>query len=80
MNDTTDWITPVEFALRVGGRKHPDNVRRELESGELHGHQKKKGARWRIHPDAVEVYVRGGDTRQPCGCANVTTLRQRKTA
>lgn len=69
----TDWLTAQQVADAVGA--HIVTIRRALESGRIHGH--KPGRSWRIHPDVPDTWVRGGDTRQPCGCARVTPLRQR---
>lgn len=35
-------------------------VLRALEAGELAGHQRSKRARWRIHRDDLDAWLRGG--------------------
>lgn len=68
-----DWLTARQVADAIGA--HPVTVRRLLEDGRMHGH--KPTRQWRIHPDVPDLWVTGGDTRQPCGCARVTPLRRR---
>ncbi|HEY0889911.1 MAG TPA: helix-turn-helix domain-containing protein [Nocardioides sp.] len=38
---------------------HPQTVRKACESGELHGSQRTKGGRWRIHRDCLDAWLRG---------------------
>lgn len=73
---STRWITPQQVADELG--EHVVTIWRRLEDGRMHGHKPAK--RWHIHPDVPELWVTGGDTRQPCGCARVTDFRRRKTA
>lgn len=72
----TDWLSTREVASIVGC--HYITVARALECGELHGHQRYRGGRWRIHPDAPDAWVQGGDSSAPCGCSSVTPFRRPK--
>jgi excisionase family DNA binding protein len=38
---------------------HPDTVRRALESGGLHGHQRVAGGRWLIRRECLESWMDG---------------------
>lgn len=38
---------------------HVDTVRKALESGELHGSQRKAKGRWRIHRDCLDAWAAG---------------------
>lgn len=62
----TEWLTPAQVNALTG--RHVDTVRRALECGELHGHQRTRKGRWQVHPDAVEAWVRGTDGELACGC------------
>lgn len=63
-----DWLTPAQVAERRGGRTHVVTVRKALESGELHGHQRKRGGRWLVAASAVDAWVQGLDGAAVCGC------------
>ncbi|MFF5988164.1 helix-turn-helix domain-containing protein [Prauserella flavalba] len=69
-----DWLTPKQAA--VTARRHPVTVYKALEAGELHGHQRKRGGRWLVHPDAVSAWIRGTDGTAACGCSNVRRIRR----
>lgn len=71
----TAWLTPAQVAMATG--RHVVTVRRDLESGRLHGHQSCPGGRWRIHPDSVDSYARGLDSRTPCCGSTVAQFRRR---
>lgn len=62
----TDWMTPQKVADKTG--RDVSEVRRALENGELHGHQKVKGGRWKIDPACVDPWVIGLDSRAACCC------------
>jgi hypothetical protein len=64
----TDWLTPEQVAVKRGGKTHVVTVWKALESGELHGHQRKRRGRWQVHPEAVDAWVRGMDGETACGC------------
>lgn len=78
------WLSSKQASDRAG--KHVQSVRRAVELGELHGHQRldERGrpipkSRWTFHPDAVDVFVQGGDERaqrQACGCAGLRAVRR----
>jgi excisionase family DNA binding protein len=51
------WLTPADVQEITGfGRTE---VYAALQTGELEGHQRGKGRLWRIHRDAVDVWIRG---------------------
>lgn len=51
------WLSPTDVQDLTGfGRS---DVYTALQCGELAGHQRGKGGRWRIHIDAVNAWVRG---------------------
>lgn len=62
----TDWMTPQQVADQTA--KHVTDVRRALENGALHGHQKVKGGHWRIDPACVDPWVVDLDSRVACCC------------
>jgi excisionase family DNA binding protein len=70
----TAWLTPQQVAESTG--RHAVTVYRALESGELHGHQKRHGGRWRISTESVEAWQREQDTRTPCCPAKVVPIRR----
>lgn len=72
------WLTPVEVADEIG--LHPDTVRRHLESGELHGHQRMHRGRWQVNPESVEAWRRGMDGVAACGCARLKPVRPTRRA
>ncbi|MFI0465346.1 helix-turn-helix domain-containing protein [Saccharopolyspora sp. 5N102] len=66
------FVTTSEGA-RLANR-HPVTIRRALESGELHGHQRAHGGRWQIHTGSLFAWVRGkAGTSGPC-CPNVRLI------
>jgi excisionase family DNA binding protein len=71
----TDWLTPKQVADAT--KKHVVTVRRDLESGKLHGHQSGKHGHWRVHPDSVDPWVRRQDSRVPCCGSRVVPMRRR---
>jgi hypothetical protein len=70
----TDWLTAAEVKLIAN--RHIDTVRRALESGELHGHQRTRKGRWQIHPNAVDAWIRGMDGPTACGCVRLRAVRR----
>lgn len=73
-----DWITPAQVVEKTGRNKTV--VYEALESGELHGHQRKPGGRWSIHPAVPGAWIRGLDQHEACGCPRVTAIRRQPTA
>ncbi|MEF2979049.1 helix-turn-helix domain-containing protein [Subtercola sp. YIM 133946] len=58
-------------------RRHPNTIRRLLESGELHGSQPRKGGRWLVKEECVDAYLDG----VPCPHKqNVTSIGQKRGA
>lgn len=59
------WHSTATAADIVGS--HPSTVLKALESGELHGAQRVKKGRWRIHRDCLAAWALGEpcDHRQP---------------
>lgn len=57
---TRVWLSTAQSADHAGC--HPDTVLKACESGELHGTQRKKKGRWRIHVDCLDAWCAGG----PC--------------
>ncbi len=64
----TDWLTPAQVAEKRGGKTHVVTVWKALESGELHGHQPKRGGHWSIAAAAVDAWITGMDGVAACGC------------
>ncbi|WP_103348974.1 helix-turn-helix domain-containing protein [Amycolatopsis sp. CA-128772] len=70
--EPSPWLTADQAAVRAG--RHVVRVRGALAAGELHGHQRTKKGRWRVHVDAVDAWVRGDertaarDSERACGC------------
>lgn len=54
------WHNTDQAAEHTG--RHAGTVRKALESGELHGHQRVKGGRWSVHVDCLDAWVGG----MPC--------------
>ncbi|MFI6302119.1 helix-turn-helix domain-containing protein [Amycolatopsis thailandensis] len=75
MNTVIDWWTPAQVATEV--KCHVTTVWLALESGELHGHQRMRGGRWKVHPDAVDAWIRGMDGVAACGCARLRPVGRR---
>lgn len=73
-----DWLTVADVAQVTGW--HPDTVRRRLESGEMHGHQRSRRGRWQIHSDAVDACIRGLDGPTACGCARLQSVTRGRRA
>lgn len=66
--DDSPWLDVAGTAQRAG--RHAVTVRRALETGELHGHQRRHRGRWQIHINAVDGWIRGErDLVAACGCA-----------
>lgn len=55
---TRIWLNTAQAADHAGC--HPDTVRRALEDGGLHGVQRKKNGRWRIHITCLDEWCSGG--------------------
>jgi|GEM_PF-4466819 len=59
---TTDLATRIWFNTKQAGAYtgySPTTVLRALEAGELLGHQRTTGGRWRIHRDSLDAWMRG---------------------
>jgi len=66
-----DWLTPAQVAARMregGSKTHVVTVRKALESGELHGHQRVHRGRWAVPAAAVDAWIKGMDGAAACGC------------
>lgn len=57
---TRIWLTTHEAAERAGC--HRDTVAKACESGAMHGGQRTKNGRWRIHVDCLDAWV----LKEPC--------------
>lgn len=67
MNDRI-WHSTATAAAVVGS--HPSTVLKALEAGELHGAQRIKKGRWRIHRDCLEAWGLGQECdHQKAGAA-----------
>ena len=55
------WMNTAQAAEHAG--RHVDTIRKAVESGELHGSQRKVKGRWRIHVDCLDAWC-GGDQCQ----------------
>lgn len=51
------YFNTSQAAERVGC--HRDTALKALEAGELHGTQRKKNGRWRIHVDCLDAWALG---------------------
>lgn len=54
------WHSTATAGAEVGS--HPSTILKALEAGELHGAQRKKKGRWRIHRDCLAAWALG----EPC--------------
>jgi excisionase family DNA binding protein len=68
-------MTPQQVSTKT--RVHVSDVRRALENGELHGHQKVKGGHWRIDPDCVDPWVIGLESIASCCCRRLRVAARR---
>jgi len=57
MSGAIVWHSTATAAAELG--QHPSTVLKALEAGELHGVQRKKKGRWRIHRDCLNAYGLG---------------------
>lgn len=68
----TEWLTPAQVAASVPARQgktmHVVTVRKALESGELHGHQRMRRGHWTVSAEAVDAWIKGLDGVAACGC------------
>jgi hypothetical protein len=71
----TEWLTPRQVADRTV--RDVSEVRRSLEIGELHGHQKSKGGHWRIDAACVDPWVANLESRSACCCRNLRLAGRR---
>ena len=55
--DDRTWLNVLQAAQYVG--HHPVTLRRALESGKLHGAQRKAGGHWRIRAGCLDAWVAG---------------------
>lgn len=60
MNEGRTWHTTATGAEYADC--HPGTVLKACESSELHGVQRKKGGRWRIHVTCLDAWIEG----RPC--------------
>lgn len=67
------WMSVPSVADYTG--HHRSTVRVALESGELHGHQRRYRGRWNLHIDAVDAWMRGEDGTAACGCSQLGARR-----
>lgn len=58
---TRIWLNTTQAAEHAGC--HRDTAIKALEAGELHGTQRKKGGRWRIHVDCLDSWCAGEKCR-----------------
>lgn len=72
------WLGVAEVARRAA--RHSDSVRRDLENGRLHGHQRCFRGRWTVHVDAVDAWIRNEPSAPACGCSEVARRRTRPRA
>jgi excisionase family DNA binding protein len=54
------WLNTAQAAERAG--VHVETLLVALQAEELHGGQRKKGGRWRIHRDCVDAWA----LHEPC--------------
>jgi hypothetical protein len=67
------WHDTAQAAEHTG--RYVGTVRKALEAGELHGHQRKAGGRWAIHLDCLDAWVGGTACRRHDG-SNVVQLHR----
>ncbi|MEE3126373.1 MAG: helix-turn-helix domain-containing protein [Actinomycetota bacterium] len=58
--NTRLWLDVAQSSEHSG--HHPVTLRRALQSGELHGTQRKAKGKWRIHVTCLDAWLLG----QPC--------------
>lgn len=58
---TRIWMNTAQAAEHAGC--HVDTVLKACEAGDLHGYQRTKKGRWRIHVDCLDAWCGG----EPCG-------------
>lgn len=51
------WLNTNDAAAYAGN--HPVTLRKAFESGELHGSQRTKNGRWRVHVDCLDAWCAG---------------------
>lgn len=51
------WLNTHQAAEHTG--HHVDTIRKALEADELHGHQRVKNGRWRVHIDCLDAWCGG---------------------
>jgi hypothetical protein len=71
----TEWMTPKQVAEKTAS--NIDEVRRALENGELHGHQRVHRGHWRIDPACVDPWVCELDSRAACCCRSLRASLRR---
>ena len=57
------WLTPAEVQQVTGAGR--TEVYAALQTGDLEGHQRGKGRKWRVHRDAVERWITGSSAKRP---------------
>jgi hypothetical protein len=55
--------------------RHVVTIRRALDSGELHGHQRVRRGTWSISPLAIRAWILGIDQKSACGCRPSSVVR-----
>jgi hypothetical protein len=68
------WLTPRQVANRV--HRSIDAVYEALESGELHGHQRKRKGRWTVRPAAADAWNADGNSAASCGCRKLRLAKR----
>ncbi|WP_166459623.1 helix-turn-helix domain-containing protein [Amycolatopsis pithecellobii] len=69
------WLTALEAAKHA--RRNHITVLKALGSGELHGHQNRRGGRWQVKRNAVDAWIEHSDGAKACGCRDITDRRHR---
>lgn len=65
------WVTPAEAAGVA--HRHVNTIRKALESGELHGHQRGRRGRWLVWDGSINPWVTGATGTRECACAATNT-------
>jgi hypothetical protein len=68
------WLTPRQVANRV--HRSIDAVYEALQSGELHGHQRKRKGRWTVRPAAADAWNAGGNSESACECRRLRAVKR----
>jgi hypothetical protein len=68
------WLTPRQVAKRV--HRGIDAVYEALESGELHGHQRKRKGRWTVRPAAADAWNVDDNSLAACECRKLRLAKR----